>query len=336
MKSKLNIKNIFKNNYQLIFSFIILFVILLVSINPTPYINATLKGISIWADIVLPSLFCFFIFTTLLMNFGSTPKIFDFLNKPFEKLYNTKKVGGYIFAMSFFAGYPVGAKLISEFYNNKTITINEAHRLISYCSTSGPMFILGSLASTLFNNFNLGIVIMLSHFISALLNGLIYRKFEIKPELLKEKVFTQTTQEIKKESLNDIMHNTIISSLMVGGYIALCFTLLEIIFNLGVLTPLSTLLENVFNLDGAIFQSIFKGIIEVTNGCVSLSSINISLKTISIILTGLLSFGGLSIHLQTNMFLSKCNVKYKFFLLTKITHTILAVILSIVFSQILL
>jgi len=132
------------------------------------------------------------------------------------------------------------------------------------------------------------------------------------------------------------MHNTIISSLMVGGYIALCFTLLEIIFNLGVLTPLSTLLENVFNLDGAIFQSIFKGIIEVTNGCVSLSSINISLKTISIILTGLLSFGGLSIHLQTNMFLSKCNVKYKFFLLTKITHTILAVILSIVFSQILL
>jgi hypothetical protein len=53
-------------------------------------------------------------------------------------------------------------------------------------------------------------------------------------------------------------------------------------------------------------------------------------------LTALLSFGGFSIHLQSQMFLSSCKIKYKYFLLTKITHSIIALIISAIFSAILL
>lgn len=330
-----------KENYELILCFTLLTIILIIAVNPSPYISITFKGISVWAKIVLPSLFLFFILTKILMQFKSFITVFNFLNKPFEKIFNTKKVGGYTFFMSAISGYPIGAKLISEFYLTNQIDQNEAFRLCTYCSTSGPMFILGSVAISMFSNYNLGIVIMLSHFISALINGLLYRNFKFKDIKTtinkvnkKEKIANQNA--LKKESLNDIMYNSIISLFMVGGYIALCFSLLEILLNIGFLKFFITLFNNILPANLMVGEGIIKGIVEVTNGCVFLTTKNISAKTLAIILSGLISFGGLSIHLQSQMFLSRCNIKYKYFLLAKITHSTIAIILSVVFSTILL
>lgn len=335
MQTLFSIRKFFTKNYEFIFSFLLLIIVLIVAINPNPYINATLKGITIWAKIVLPSLFAFFIFTKLLMQNKHTLKIFNFLNIPFEKLFKTKKVGGYIFAMSFFSGYPLGANLISEFYNNGTINNKDAHILISYCSTSGPMFIIGSLAGEMFNNSTLGIVILISHFVGAIINGIFYRFICEKIPENKSLVYN-TNNRLKKENLNEIMYNSIVSCLMVGGYIALCFTILELAFNIGFLSNISLFVSNTFGIKIELIESILKGIIELTNGTVSLIGKGIDIKILAILLTGLISFGGLSIHLQTQMFLTKCNVKYKYFLTTKVTHTIFAILISVVFSSVLL
>ncbi len=347
-----------KNNYQFIACFILLVFIFIITINPSPYIFASLNGFLIWGKIVLPSLFCFFILTKLLMQFDSTLKIFNFLNKPFEKLYNTPKVGGYIFAMSAISGYPIGAKLISEFYENNVITKEEAFRLATYCSTSGPMFIIGSIASSLFFNIKLGIVIIISHLLGALINGLIFRKFNLNHITINKKnAFTKVSYNIitkdasnlnsvnfekkndiltKKFDLNEIMLNTITSVLMVGGYIALCFTLLEIAVNIGILTPIVKIIDLILPRNLAISEGLVKGIVELTNGCVYFANKNIPIRILAVALTGLVSFGGFSIHLQSQMFLSKCKIKYKNFLLSKILHSIISVVLSLIFSIIIL
>lgn len=331
-----------KENYQLVLCFILLFVIFTVSINPSPYISATFKGITVWAKIVLPSLFLFFILTKILMQFKQFIKVFNFLNKPFEKIFNTKNVGGYTFFMSIMSGYPIGAKLISEFYLTNQIDRNEAFRINTYCSTSGPMFILGSVAISMFYNYKLGIVIMLSHFVSALINGLIYRNFKFKDNntnnnLYKKQIDNDViNKKLEKESLNDIVYNSIVSLFMVGGYIALCFALLEVLINVGVLNFIIKILNCILPLNLSISEGLIKGIIEVTNGCVCLSSQTINPAVLATILSGLISFGGFSIHLQSQMFLSRCGIKYKYFLLSKTTHSIIAVLLSIIFSVIIL
>ncbi|MBQ9792720.1 MAG: hypothetical protein IJW32_03115 [Clostridia bacterium] len=332
-----------KENYEFILCLTLLFIILVIAINPSPYISSTLKGITVWAKIVLPSLFLFFILTKILMQFKSFIKVFNFLNKPFEKIFNTKKVGGYTFFMSAISGYPIGAKLVSEFYLNNQIDKNEAFRMSTYCSTSGPMFILGSVAVSMFANYNLGIVIMLSHFISALINGLLYRNFKFKDTQPNSCSISSNKNKpnekitiIKKESLNDIVYNSIISLFMVGGYIALCFTLLEILFNISFLKLFINLFNNILPTNLLVGEGIIKGIVEITNGCVFLSTKTVSIKALAIILSGLISFGGFSIHLQSQMFLSRCNIKYKYFLLSKITHSIIAIILSTIFSIIIL
>ena len=167
------VKNFFKNNYQILFCFAILTAILIVAINPKPYIDSTYKGFVAWATIVLPSLFAFFIFTKLLMQNTKTMSIFGFLNKPFKKIYGCD-YGGYIFLMSVLAGYPVGASLISEFYEQNKLDLKQAKILCAFTSTSGPMFILGSVASSMVFNKSIGFVILISHLIASLINGYIF------------------------------------------------------------------------------------------------------------------------------------------------------------------
>lgn len=325
MKTLMN--RLLKNNYQIIFCYVLLLIILILAINPQPIISSTFKGLTVWAKIVLPSLFCFFILTKLLMQQKESYKIFKILDKPFGKMFKTKRFGGYIFLMSVLTGYPLGAKLIFEFFSQNLISKIEAKKMISFCSTSGPMFVFGSVALGLFSNFKLGIIILVCHFLSAFLNGFLYRNLKEKTNEGKTILYDEIPK-IKKENMNEIMLNTIISVLMIGGYISLCFSLLEFITNLKIFEIINNMFEKLFNSN--IFESVLKGIVEITNGCVSLSSSNLPLITLCVSLCSLISFGGLSIHLQSHFFLSKIGVSYKFFLLTKITQTFIAFGLSLI------
>lgn len=326
--------NFFKKNYEFIFCFILFAVILLISLNPSPYISSTYSGLKVWATIVLPSLFVFFILTKLFMSLKSSLKLFGFLDKLFYKLFKVKRTGSYIFIMSIMSGYPIGAKLISEFYLDGTITQTEAKRLISFCSTSGPMFVLGSVAVGMFNDYKIGVVILISHLLSSFLNGLLYRNVGNKFPEIDTKNPPKTSETKVKKTLNDIMYDTIISVLMVGGYITLSFTLLEFLTTL----PFFSNIINFFNttLHLNFFEQVIKGVVELTNGCVSLLDINMSKQLLSILLTAMISFGGLSIHLQSQMFLSKIGIKYNYFLLTKVTQTIISILISGIFTLILL
>ncbi len=139
-----------------------------------------------------------------------------------------------------------------------------------------------------------------------------------------------------KQSLNDIMYNTIISVVMVGGYIALCFTILEVLNFLNILNFLGAAINKMLPPSANVGESVLKGILELTNGCVNLSNGNFSAKTLCVALSFLTSFGGFSIHLQSYLFLSKCGIKYKHFFMSKVLHSIMSVILSLAFSVILL
>lgn len=317
------IKKFLVANADLFFCFILLGMILVVCFKPSAYINATYKGFCVWAKIVLPSLFLFFILTKLLMQINGTFKIFGFVDKPFQKLYGVNKFGGYVFIMSILSGYPIGAKLTSEFYEQGLITKSEAHRMISFTSTSGPMFIIGSVAIKMFNSIKLGVIIFFCHILSALINGFLYKK--VKASDL-EKCSPQTKKMPTKQTLNDIVLNSIISLFMVGGYIALCFCLLEFFLHGQIGTAVNNFLSQIFGVD--FLTPIFSGIVEITNGCVSLSNLNIPPRTICVLLTCITTFGGLSIHFQSQIFASKCGVKYSYFLKTKTTQTIISFVLS--------
>lgn len=309
--------NFFKKNLSFLAVILLLIIMAIVLINPTPYILATSSGFLVWAKVVLPSLFFFFILTRLLSNLDKTFPVFSPLNKVFDKVFHTGSCGGYVFMMSILSGYPLGAKLTSEFYKEGALTKRQATNLLTLASTSGPMFIIGSIGSVMFNDARFGILLFITHVLSALINAKIFCK---KDDVKLPFNFTHS-----KKSLNEIMFDSIISVTMVGGYIALCFVSLELVFNLPFIQSLPPILTG-----------ILKGIVELTNGCLAVQNLGVDIHLAFVILSALLSFGGLSIHLQSYMFFRSCDIKYTYFLKTKITQALISVALSVIFAKIFL
>lgn len=315
------IKN--KTNYKNIFLIIIILTCIgLILLMPKIAMKSFFEGIRIWSIKVLPSLLPFFLLTKLLSytNFAtSTGKIFTPIT---NKLYGVGGISGYIYVMSIISGYPVGAKLTSDFYNNGLISSGQAKTITSFTSTSGPLFILGSVSIGMFNDSKLGIILLLSHYLGAILNGFLYR-------IKKSNMMITKQSTLKSDNfLNESMTNSITSILVVGGFIALFYMIISICIALNLFNPIISLLK-VININPDISSSVICGIIEVTTGCLFLSKITTSFILKASILSFLISFGGLSIHAQAYCFLKNFNMSYILFLLQKFTHAIFSTLITV-------
>ena len=162
--------------YSIILSIFVVFVIINMVIFPDLYISQTLNGITAWAFNVLPSVLPFIFLTKVLSQLGTVEKFSNIFSMPCEKLFKAHAVSSYVFLMSIISGYPVGAKMTADLYESGKITKNDAFKMTSFCSTSGPMFIIGAVGIGMLKNATFGYIIMISHIIGALLNGLLYRK----------------------------------------------------------------------------------------------------------------------------------------------------------------
>lgn len=325
-------KNKSKNLYL---SLILIFLLISISINPTSNINAFYNGIKVWATIVVPALFPFFLFTKLLCELNISQTICKYLNPITKKLYNCDGVAGYIFFSSIISGYPVGAKLVNEFHSKKLISNDQAYRIVTFTSTSGPLFIIGTIGIGMFCNKLFGIIILLSHLISALINGLIYRKYKLNKTT---NIHIMNLNQTSSNILNECMINSIKSILLIGGYISIFFLITNIISTYNIFYPFICFLTKIININNLdkIVNAILNGLIEVTQGCLNLSQLNLPIQLSCIICTGLVSFGGFSIHMQAYSFLKSSNIKYSFFLLQKTTHTIISIIIACVASHLIL
>lgn len=316
-------------------SLFLLILIVFLVIAPEISISACLMGINVWATNILPALFPFFVFTKLLGELGFITYISKGIAPVTKKLFNTSGISSYVYLMSILSGYPVGAKLTSDLYSKNIIDLGEAHRITTFTSTSGPLFILGTVALGMFENKTLGYVIILSHFIGAILNGLIYRKYMVSESKINKPniIFN----EPQKNLLEECMLSSIKSILIVGGYISIFFMLITIFNNFNFFYPITFVLNKLIpTLPNNIINSVLSGIIELTRGCLDLSACGLSLRINAIILSGLVSFGGISINLQALTFLKKMNINLKFYFLQKITHSLLSVVLAFGFGFILL
>ena len=66
------------------------------------------------------------------------------INTITQFIFNVSGKSALVFAISAVSGYPVGARLASDLRLNQDISQYEGQRLVSFCSTSGPLFIIGA------------------------------------------------------------------------------------------------------------------------------------------------------------------------------------------------
>jgi nucleoside recognition membrane protein YjiH len=108
------------------------------------------QGLRLWATKVLPALLPFFILVKLLSYTTFSQTIGNFLSPITYRFYRVGGIAGYIYIMSILSGYPVGAKLTADFYKENYISKRQAHTISAFTSTSGPLFVLGTVGIGLF------------------------------------------------------------------------------------------------------------------------------------------------------------------------------------------
>ncbi len=294
--------------------------------NPSYYLNSARRGLSLFASSVLPSLFPFYFCSLLLTYMGAVKGISALGAKPIKFFYNTPKESAYVLMLSMLCGYPVGASTCSELYSAGMLDERDVKSISSFASTSGPVFILGTVGSAIFGNKSIGWIILCAHYLASLINGLIYRKrtknIEVGALAIRIDVDNLLSQAISKSTLN---------MLYVGGYIVICGMLIDTLELVGLKEVLANTLSPEVS-QGLI--SVIYGMIEMTRGsieCAKCISVNFSVALCSAVIT----FGGLSITLQNYTFLSKCKMNIAEILIRKFTQCLIAFALAFAMSYLL-
>ncbi len=289
---------------------IIFFLACMIS-QPAKFISKSLDGISAWAFNVLPSVLPFMFFTRLLSSLNTMPQ----LTRPFssftQKLFKTPPISFYALVMAILSGYPVGSKMVADLFMQGQISKQDAFRMTSFCSTSGPMFIVGAVGIGMFGSAKIGYILFVSHVIGAILNGIIYRNLKVKES--REEDFIQTPQ--KSFDLSEIVLNSALSILSVGCIITIFFIVIEC------LSPILSLLpQNI--------SYFLEGIIEITKGCLDLATLPNKFWAVTLC-SLVISFGGISTLLQSITMISKIKMPVKLFALQKITHALLSFVATL-------
>ena len=299
-------------------------------------LNAANNGLTLWATCVVPSLFPFFIMTTLL----SQTKVVEFTGKLLDKfmrpLFNVPGIGGFAFVMGLISGYPVGAKIVADFREDGKVTKDEGERLLAFTNNSGPLFILSSVGIALFGDTATGLLLLCTHVLSCITVGIILGKFSKKSdaEFRKRHDATYPSKNVTLRNLGSILgdsiNNSISTILMIGGFVVIFSVIISILNQTHVLDFISKFFNPIlatlgFDLDFA--KPLVSGIIELTNGVNQVA--NISIKAISqnvVLCAFLLGFGGFSVLLQVFSIVAKTDLSMKKYVIGKFMQGIFAAI----------
>ena len=162
------VSNTFKD---LCLSMFVFGVMLVIIFNPSLFSSGTIDGVKLFFFSVFPGLFPFMFLTKILTNLRVVFKASKRLEPISRKLFGTGGVSFYAFFMSILSGYPIGAQIIGDLYSKNLITKNEAHKMTLFCTTSGPVFVIGAVGVGMLHSFKLGAIIYISHIVSSFLIG---------------------------------------------------------------------------------------------------------------------------------------------------------------------
>ncbi len=291
-------------------------------VRPERYVNCCFQGFAMWAECVLPALFPFMCITLIFVKTGIAEKASLPLKRVTGKL-KLPPAAAACFLLSVCSGYPAGSKVVSEFYSGGAFSKKDSGKVAYLCSTSGPLFIIGSVGFKMFGDKLTGLKILLAHIFAVTVVSLIIA-------LISKK---STSEEVKRtlpksNVLYDAFYGAVIAVTVAGGFIAFFYVVANFCADFNVFYPL----EKFFNLflDSNTSSALCLGLVEATTGCRALSEVGGKLQ---IALAGfLVTFGGLSILLQQLSYLLGAGVKPLKFIAVKFLQAVVCFLILLVIA----
>jgi sporulation integral membrane protein YlbJ len=140
-----------------------------------------------------------------------------------RKFFNLPGSGALCVILGLISGYPVGARVAADLYENGECTRVEAARMLAFCNNPGPLFVLGTIGAGMFKSRNIGILLYTSVVISALATGLIFRFYGHK-NLENTRLLGQSkTAAESAKSIALVVANSVETMLNICGFIMIFY-----------------------------------------------------------------------------------------------------------------
>ena len=309
-------------------------------------LSAVKSGITLWATSVVPSLFPFFVATELLMHTNIVYHIGNILNRFMKPLFNVRGEGAFAFVMGIISGYPIGAKIATNFRKEHICTKEECERLLSFTNNSGPLFIIGSVGILLYRNTMIGLLLFITHLLASLSVGILFRFWKKNSHTdsyySTSKAYTENKTQASFSNLGEILSESIVSSiksiLVIGGFVVIFSSIISILKSSGIthmIEIITTPFFNFIHISPSFIEPLFTGFFEITNGISSISNIACKKLSINILMTAfLLGFGGISVLLQVLSITSKSDLSIKPYIYGKLLHGIIAALYTYILMNV--
>lgn len=290
---------------------ITLFILYQIVIKKSLVYSSINYALNIWVNNLIPTLFPFFIISDILINYNFTsyiPKIFKDICK---YLFNITDNMITILLLSIVSGFPSNARNTRTLYDKGTITLDEANHILIFSHFSNPLFILTTVAIFFFNNKNIGVILLISHYLSNFFLGIIFREY------------------FNHKNVDGVKNDNAVNfgNVFVGAIRKSIDTVLLICGILTIFLLLSDIIISNFNFN--IYNSmVVKGLLEITIGIEALGKLGLPMIYKAIIASCFLAFGGFSVHMQVMSQIANTEIKYRYFFIGRLYQMILSGIIT--------
>jgi len=319
-----------KKHRSYLFAGILLSFFAILLYKPESVIESGQKALELCFNIIIPSLFPFFVISRLILSTGVIHTISRLFKPIMRPLFNLPGSAAFPLIAGWFSGYPAGAKYTVDLYEKGMLSQSESERLLAFCNNSGPLFIVGAVGTGYFHSPRLGLVLLASHLFASITigiaSGIISRKKDAADKgIMFEPAVKQT--EINGHILTDAVINSTTVLLQICGtifFFAVAVQALDAVGVFAFISKLAALVTGVSNASFDIIKIFLAGSLEITYGLFLLSSAESIPVMLKVLLSSLFcGFGGFSVHTQVTG-LCPSGFKFRNYYFGKIIHGVLA------------
>ena len=281
--------------------------------------------LQLWAIQLVPALLPYMIITTFILELSNRYLSINAKCNISKTIYSfpLSLTALFILLAGHLCGYPIGAKLISDAYNNKNLTLEESNFLNAVCNQASPAFLNFYVGKYILNGIipssSIYIVFYTSTIITIVLMGSIYLSHK---KIQHEDVIksSHNADFSIMQLLDNIISSCCITILKIGGYIILFSLINEFILQL---FP-----------DSCTFLKVLFSSLEITSGLSLIKSCDIPNTLLVPAVLSITAFGGFCTMAQIKGMLSRTSLSIIPYIIGKIFYMIIVFIISLLFIKI--
>ena len=269
---------------------------------------------------LVPALFPFLFITEFFINTNRIQNLSYGFTKIISRFCSVSSQCVPCVVIGFLLGYPNSAKYILNLYSNKQIDNITATKLTAFTSNANMAFIISAVGISMFGSVKIGIILCISHYLSAIVICLLFKPTTNKCIIQQKNIISNSFNKIYSpfEAVTKSILGSMQTLAIIFGYTVIFSLIPSIIFNILKCNEITK----------AVTLSIF----EISNGLNAISILNLPIYYLLPLASFMLSFSSFMIIFQIFTFVSKAKVKLVTFIKFKLLQGIISCIITLVIT----